>query len=348
MKLLMKILIRIIIITILIVATVYIIRWVNTYRYSAYIDSDENSVYSNPTNFSLYNTKIEGVNVETIKKDQLNGFHLVPEKITAKGVVVTFGGSDGSTNYEVAEMLAQEGYEVYSLFFFGPNDLPSELKEVPLEFFQQFLDEYKENGHTNGPITLLAASKGAELILNLATQYEEIDHIVAYAPSAYNFFSLDQKNTNESSWSLNGQGMDYLNAKDSSILSTIKMIGGFILYYPVKYEPVYTSIIEKSSDTDLEAARIKVENFEGDGIMFAGEEDMMWQSTEMADVINQANQAIEMYTFEEAGHIFSGDTYVGTPESIIASGGQKDANLQAEEQSNKLLLEKLETWHDKQ
>lgn len=40
--------------------------------------------------------------------------------------MVTFGGSEGSSNYAFAKELATEGYEVLSLFFFGmPNQMPT-------------------------------------------------------------------------------------------------------------------------------------------------------------------------------------------------------------------------------
>ncbi|HZK33048.1 MAG TPA: hypothetical protein VFC60_00985 [Tissierellaceae bacterium] len=45
-----------------------------------------------------------------------------------KGVVVTFGGSEGSSNMDVAKKVAKEGYEVYSMYFLGKeNQRDSEL-----------------------------------------------------------------------------------------------------------------------------------------------------------------------------------------------------------------------------
>ncbi len=36
-----------------------------------------------------------------------------------KGVVITFGGSDGSTNPHLANYLSSDGYEVVAVYFFG-------------------------------------------------------------------------------------------------------------------------------------------------------------------------------------------------------------------------------------
>lgn len=214
MKKLLKILLRVVVITLLIFVTIFAIRWINSFRYQEYMLPEEESVYDDPSDLSLYDTEMEGVDVEMIEENLLNDFHLVPDEMTTEGVVVTFGGSDGSNNYDLAKMLAEEGYEVYSLFFFGPGNLPDELIEVPLELFVEFLVYHSENSQTDGPLTVLGASKGAELTLNLASRYNEIDHIILYTPSAYSFFSLDQGNTDQSSWTYAEQAVPYLSSRD--------------------------------------------------------------------------------------------------------------------------------------
>ena len=346
MKKLFKILLRIFMLSLLIILAVFAIRWINNFRYQEYMLPEAESVYVNPADLSLYDTEIEGIEIEIIEEELLNGFHLIPDKMITEGAIVTFGGSDGSSNYDLAKMLAEEGYEVYSLFFFGPGELPDELIEAPLELFEEFLAYYSENSQTDGPLTVLGASKGAELTLNLAAHFNEIDHIILYAPSAYSFFSLDERNTNQSSWMYEEQAIPYLSSRDGDVWETVKMIGGFIFYYPVKYTPVYEAVIDGTNDSDLEAARIKVENFAGDGLIFAGEDDLMWPSQEMANVISQYNDQIKIYFYPEAGHLFTMDRYMGAPGALIAFGGHQEANKRALEKSNHVLFEHLAEWHN--
>lgn len=345
MKRVLKILLRIFFIFILIFISIFAIRWINFYRYQDYMLPEEESIYDDPTDFSLYDTDIDGVDVEIIEEDLLNGFHLVPDNISTEGVIVTFGGSDGSSNYDLAKMLAEEGYEVYSLFFFGPGKLPDELIEVPLELFDDFLAYHLENSLSNGPITVLGASKGAELTLNLASNYDEIDNIILYAPSAYSFFSLDQRNTDQSSWIYKEQSLPYLSSRNGNLWETVKMIGGFILYYPVKYNPVYEAVLDGSSETDLEAARIKVENFAGEGLIFVGGDDLMWPAESMTNVIKEYNDQMEVHLYPEAGHLFIMNRYMGTPDALIAFGGNENTNNEAFEDSNAILFERLAEWH---
>lgn len=345
MKKFLKILLRILIVGVLFIAAVFVIRWINSYRYRDYMLPDEESIFDNPADFSLYDLDVEGIEVDTIEEGRLNGFHFKPEEMESEGVIVTFGGSEGSSNFDLAQLIAEEGYEVYSLFFFGPGDLPDELIEVPLELFEDFLAYHSDNSETEGPITVLGASKGAELTLNLASRYDEIDQIVLYTPAAYSFFSLDMSNSNESSWSYQDESVPYLSSTDGSMWETMKMIGGFIFYYPVEYYPVYTSVIEGSAEEDLENARIKVEDFEGETLVIAGEDDLMWPASEMTDNIEEHAEQIDVHLYPEAGHLFIMDRYMATPGAIIGMGGNQEANSQANEDSTLMLFDKLSEWH---
>lgn len=345
MKFLLKIILRIAAIIIIFTLLVFAVRWVNTNRYSEYISTDESSVYNDPANLTLYDTDQENMTVETIQEGNVNGFHLVPDDLKAEGVIVTFGGSDGSSNYDLAVMLANEGYEVYSLFFFGIGSLPDYIQEVPIDFFEDVLVYIEDTRQSEGPLTVLGASKGAELTLNLAAVYEEIDHIILYAPTAYNFFSLDQQNSDDSSWSYESEALPYLSSREGNLINTVKMMGGFMFNYPVAFKPVYDGVIEGTEVEKLEAARIKAEVFEGEGLMFAGGDDLMWDSAGMGEIINQEAGQITLYTYPEAGHLFTMGRYFGDSTGLVAMGGDEGANQNALEESNMILLDTLAGWH---
>ncbi|MBA5728576.1 hypothetical protein HW423_02095 [Aerococcaceae bacterium INB8] len=106
-----------------------------------------------------------------------------------------------------------------------------------------------------------------------------------YAPSAYNFFSLDQQNADTSSWSFEGEPLAHLSNRSGSIIETMQMISGFITYTPVSYQPIYDSVIEGSEADSLEAASIKVKDITGERIMFAGGDDLMRNSSQMGEDI---------------------------------------------------------------
>lgn len=89
-------------IAILITVIIFGIRWIQTKRYSEYLTTDEGSVYVEPANLTFYETEQDNMTVETIEEGYVNGFHLVPDGILAEGTIFTFGGSEGSSNYELA------------------------------------------------------------------------------------------------------------------------------------------------------------------------------------------------------------------------------------------------------
>lgn len=89
-------------IAILITVIIFGIRWIQTKRYSEFLATDEDSVYVEPANLTFYETKQANMSVETIEEGYVNGFHLVPNGILAEGAIFTFGGSECSSNYELA------------------------------------------------------------------------------------------------------------------------------------------------------------------------------------------------------------------------------------------------------
>ncbi|WP_406895921.1 dienelactone hydrolase family protein [Dietzia sp. 179-F 9C3 NHS] len=63
----------------------------------------------------------------------VRGFHLRPDVIRHRGVVLVWGGSEGGPDFPHAELLAREGHEVLSLFYFGQPEQPEQLNRVPVE-----------------------------------------------------------------------------------------------------------------------------------------------------------------------------------------------------------------------
>lgn len=206
------ILLYILIITIAMTMLVFTLRFYNDYKYGK--DSLTSAEYYNDvTNLSLYPKKINGVEVRVIDEDTFQGFHLIPERKTHKGIVICYGGSEGSPNFEEAQRLAKEGYETLAVFMFGMKNQQKTLIKIPLEQFEDVLKYVNKNIEEKTPITVLAASKGAEYALNLATKYDEISNLILIAPSAYIFAGLDFDNYG-SSWTWNGKEIEYIDIKN--------------------------------------------------------------------------------------------------------------------------------------
>lgn len=343
MKRLKKILLSVALLILIITAFVFSLRWVNDRKYgrsSEGIQSHLLAQYAHPTDLSLYQTTVPDLTIQHIQGDYLNGFYLKPDMLQYKGMIVTFGGSEGSPAYEDAVALAQEGYQVLSLFFFGmPNQVPN-LKEVPLDYYEEIEAYIRQELAVEGPITVIGTSKGAEYSLLLSTRYSSIDNVVLFAPSSRVFAGLDFKQPS-SSWSYQGQAVAYLDFQDSEF-HLFDDIYRLVTKSPISYLATYESLLA------TDGGKIPVQDSQSKILAFAGGDDQMWPSAKMAKEIAQTRpEKTEIYLYPDAGHVFSGSGVVDGGGIYLAVGGDERHNKAAHEDSWQILLERLADWHKK-
>ncbi len=298
--------------------------------------------YSDEDLKDVSSLNIPGVTVSNVKGEKINGYHLVPDDIVHSGVVVTFGGSEGSTNFNYAADIAKNGYEVYAMHFFNAEGLPEELLNVPLENFQNIVSEIEKTAKNPRPLTLLGGSKGAEYVLELSTRYpDDIDNIVLFAPSAYVFQGLSfTDRTAHSSWTWGGEEVPFLSFENLDGSVGFKLFSGMLLGKPMHYNPTYLALIE-DMDNMSDDVRIKVENSKANALIFAGGDDQMWPTAKMTKIIEEKYAGeLEVKIFENAGHIFYGPPVIQN----MVMGGEYGANVDAKIESDKILYEKLNEW----
>ena len=338
-----KIFFRIFSVVILLVALVFILRIYNDHKYE-----DNNALkfpeyYKDVTNISLYPTDIDGVDVTYVDEGRMQGFRFVPKEKLHKGLVICFGGSDGGPNFETAKRLAEEGYETFALFMFGMKNQEQSLRKIPLEQFEDIISYVNENIKDKKPISILAASKGAEYALNLASKYPEIDNLILYAPSSYNFAGLDFKDYG-SSWTYKGKELPYIDIKKSSFKSFLKnIIGPALIKSPISFKKTYNSAIEK--DSDRQEKLIPVKDVKANILMIVGEDDLMWDSLAMANKIKDQNPKARIYSYKGAGHIFAGNGIINLGKARIATGGSSEGNEEARNESRKTIDAFLKESH---
>ena len=226
---------------------------------------------------------------------------------------------------------------------FGMKDQQKTLIKIPLEQFEDVLKYVNKNIEEKTPITVLAASKGAEYALNLATKYDEISNLILIAPSAYIFAGLDF-NDYGSSWTWKNKEIPFIDLKKASILTLVKNI--FIpmqIKSPVKYKEIYDNAVEQ----DLEKTRklIPAQNIKANILMIVGEDDQMWGSYEMAKIIQSYNKNAIISSHKNAGHIFEGNGVLNTPNMRIRLGGTSDGNKKAKLEEEKVINNFLNQYH---
>ena len=324
--------ILLIIITIFII-TLFALRTINGMRFS--LDTEVIGSYAFAGDMEDYSLEQKGMTISAIHDGYTNGFHIIPDEKSKSGLIVTFGGSDGGTDFDRSVMLAKEGYEVVSLFYFGQENQPALYNNVPLEFFGEFL-EYAETANIDtSSLTLIGLSKGAELALLLTNYYDEIDNVVLFAPSSYVFQGGDMP-ANTSSWTYNGEELPYINLMPN-FFGVVKLMSPMIINYPIEYRDFQHDMILKADNAD--DALIDVSNFNGKILAFAGEDDRTWPSDIMGEKIKAlAPKQTELHIYPNAGHIF-------LPVEYIANGGTLESNSHAKTDSDTKLLEFLTNYH---
>ena len=293
-----------------------------------------------PKRGDLY--KLSPKNIRTVKRklngDYIRGLHYIPNEIHHKGVVITFGGSEGSIYETMADYLSSDGYEVVAVYYFGQQGQSENLSKVPLEIYEEIYSYIKINCKNIDQITIVGISRGAELALLMSTYYDSINNVVLFAPSSYVFGGIDYGNP---AWIYEGKPLEYLNGEVKGI-PFFQLTLCYGLNKPYKNIIGSDAIIKNSSN--LEESRIKVEDSNARILIFYGTNDEVWNSKDMSKVIEEyAKKEVMVYEYKDAGHSF------GSPMIIMNNmfnGGNLDANIEADLNSKKIVLETLKIWHD--
>ncbi|MGI6535180.1 MAG: acyl-CoA thioester hydrolase [Eggerthellaceae bacterium] len=280
--------------------------------------------------------------VRAITGDYLRGFHFTPAKRTHPGVVVVYGGSEGSPDYERAQAIAAQGYQVLALYFWGQDGQAQTLANVPLDQFSQVESYIKDHISQPEPVTVVGTSKGAEFAAELAAHGFAIDNLVCFAPADRSYFGLDfSSGSPQPSFTYQGQPVPFASYTQGDLAAGAKMLWDTATNYPPSYRAVYESIAAGTGDD----SRIDLSGFKGNAVFFAGGSDALWQSDTAAQSLTSQSGAFEAHVYADAGHLFAADSdALGTGWDIMF-GGTAEGNAAAYRDSNAILYDRLARWH---
>jgi dienelactone hydrolase len=194
------------------------------------------------------------------------------------------------------------------LAYFRFEDLPPQLENIPLEYFQyalQWMVKRPETGDSR--IAVLGTSRGGELVLQLGSMFPRIGAVVAYVPANVRIASCC-RDTGGPAWTWQGRALPYV-------------------------------IPRQRNSTPRGPATIEVENTKGPILMISGEGDHLWNSWEMADdVVSRLKSHHFPYSFENlkyphAGHLAGRQEFVPPWHGAIrnpTSGRENDLGGSAE------------------
>jgi BAAT / Acyl-CoA thioester hydrolase C terminal len=109
-----------------------------------------------------------------------------PEGTPPRPAVLEFGGSEGGLDGQLlGAALASAGYPTLDIAYFGEPGLPSELKDIPLEYFAGALRWLgRQPGVRANDMYVSGGSRGSEAALLLGAYYPALVHgVIASTPS---------------------------------------------------------------------------------------------------------------------------------------------------------------------
>jgi nucleolar protein 56 len=268
------------------------------------------------------------------------------------GVVVLHGGG-GARGYEqtYAAMLAEHGYTVLCVEYFGAPGIRDVLFEVPLEEFRDAADWLLDRPDVAGKqVGVIGFSRGGELSLLVGSQFDAVGVVAAYVPSCYVWPApawMEGVDEGQASWTLDGEPLPFLPV-DKHIDEKKDGIDEALGVEPPN---AGTLALERSTDEEKRRATIPVEDIDGPVLLVSGEQDFVWPSATLA---SRATARLDEFDhpwsfdhlrFSDAGHAirvpyrFDEDTH---PDETHAYGGTHRANARASARAWETTLQYLE------
>lgn len=270
-----------------------------------------------------------------------------------KPVIVTVGGSDGGYQFanNMAKELAQLGYTSIAIPYHKFKDLPTDIDRIPLESFQHTwkvaLQTIASSSSTKRPLIVIGRSRGAELALLLGSYFQQVNGVVAYAPTSIVWGAPDNLH---SSWTHKGDELPF-----ATISSEVWQQA---LEYSTEEGIVLKDCFAQSIDMSDAMCEIPIEKINGNILLISGKDDLLWPSSDAADRLEarleKFQSTIQMMNlkYEGVGHCFDipgkpvekDDFVLEYGEYCFKLGGVENNIIQAEYDSWEYLIKFLESF----
>lgn len=194
-------------------------------------------------------------------------------------LVVGFGGSEGGSPWdsdywaETRNRFISEGYAFLSVGYFGMEGTPEALDRISLNaVYDSILQAARHPKINRNKIAVIGGSKGGELVLNLASRYDNISAVVAIVPSHVSFCA-NTIMANTASWTFNNEEVPFMPVPYAAVPAMSKgdLHGAF-------------SVILENKEAEKEAA-IEVEKINGPVLLLSAESDEFWPSALMSEKV---------------------------------------------------------------
>jgi len=221
-----------------------------------------------------------------LEQDGLTGFLYYPAEGGPFPGVIILGGSNGGLYEWLAQAFASNGFATLTLAYFQYPNLPPELVEIPLEYFERGAAWMKAQPKVKpGRLGLVGGSKGGELALLLASRSRDYQAVVGWTPAAHvweglsqRFFSPDYRPI--SSWSAGGRPLPFMPFAATPEDKEKEQKGELASFVKMHRD----ALIQTDPGT-VEKAAIPVEKISAPLLLVSGTDDQTWPSGEFCAAI---------------------------------------------------------------
>jgi dienelactone hydrolase len=262
----------------------------------------------------------DGVERVVVRDAGLVGTLFVPSGAGPHPVVITLSGSGGGLSEAGAALYASHGYAGFALAYFNYEDLPQDLVEIPLEYFETAIRWVQHQPRLDGDrIAVSGTSRGGELVLLLGATFPAVKAVIAYVPSGIVHGGIARSGVRGASaaWTYRGEAVPYIQPRPEKLSPEPPPTPAG---QPI---PLTLRFLRFLEDEDAAAlAEIPVERINGPVLLISGKEDAMWPSERLAEI---ARRRLEAHHFPHpyrhlayagAGHLI-GTPYL--PTTVLAS-----------------------------
>lgn len=224
-----------------------------------------------------------GLGVERIPVHDgvVRGTFFVPAGKDPHPGIIVLSGSEGGLDEADAAFLASKGYAALALAYFNYEDLPQTLENIPLEYFGagiNWLESRKEV--CSNEVAVMGGSRGGELALLVSSTFRQIKAVIAIAPSGVRWASVDDPR--QAAWTYQGRPLPFMGIQDWTP-GMQKQAGKILQTTPLSLTPFFQMQIENRAA--IEKASIPVEKINGPILLISGDDDQLWPSTILADMV---------------------------------------------------------------
>jgi dienelactone hydrolase len=237
-----------------------------------------------------------------VREQGLVGTVFAQEGASNRPAIIDLTGSGGGMSETRAALLASHGYVSMALAYFGTETLPQALLNIPLEYFGTAIGFLKQHEAVDPErIGVIGRSRGGELSLLLGVAFSDIKCVVGYVPSAFCC-----PGDGGAAWTLAGKPLPFITSTgDERIMAEIQR--SIAAGEATSFRPMFTSILD---DRDaIRDTEIPVEKINGCVLLISGDDDQMWPSSEMSEIVvqrlrdNDFSYEYKHLSYPDAGHM---------------------------------------------